>query len=521
MNAPPKKFVINLRPAIERIERLTSTMLQDRVSFGNSLLDGDDEYRNLNEECKYPDPITLDHLYEMYRRELGNRVVNVWPEETWATVPELVETDDPKDSPFETAFKELVDKLQLWYWFAKVDELSGIGRFGVLFKAYNDGNDPKTPLYTTDLYGKVDPKSVEPGLELMFLRAFDEKRVKIVETEKNKKSYRYGQPVFYELEMGTPDDASDVTGNNNQAGSSSWVKVHHTRCQHVAESTMGNLVYAVPRQEPVYNRLHDLRKVAGGSGEMFYRGAFPGISFEMLPELIAEGEFGTEEMANLRDQVEQYMQGIRRYMSLRGMTAKSLTPQVADPSKHVEEHLRLLCATIKVPMRIFLGSEAGQMAGDQDQKNWNKRVGTRKRTYVTPFMIRPFVDLHIALGILPKPKKYEVRWSDPETVSDKDQADIVMKRATALLQYVSAGGETVYPIREWLVNEYGLTVQQAETVMKAIDKQGKKYLTPGAMAPTMEPKPGTSPKDPAKKTGSGARNAQAGKRTARKAAGAK
>jgi hypothetical protein len=520
MQAPSKQFVINLKPAIERIERMTSSLLQERVNFGNSLLDGDDEYRNLNEECKYPDPITLDHLYEMYRRELGNRVVNVWPEETWATEPEMVETDDPKDSPFETAAKELIDRVQLWYWMSKVDELSGIGHYGVLFKAYNDGNDPKTPLYTTDRFGKIDPRSVEDGLELMFLRAFDEKRIKILETEKDKKSHRYGQPVFYGLEMGTPSDATTVSGSEAAESNSGWVKVHHTRCQHVAEGTMGNLVYATPRQEPVYNRLHDLRKIAGGSGEMFYRGAFPGISFEMLPELIAEGEFSTESLADLRDQVEQYMQGIRRYLSLRGMTAKSLSPQVADPSKHIEEHLRLLCATIKVPMRIFLGSEAGQMAGDQDQKNWHKRIGTRKRTYVNPWMIRRFFDEQIGLRTLPKPKRYEPRWSDPETVSDKDQADIVMKRATALLQYVSAGGETVYPIREWLVNEFGLTVQQAETIMTAIKKQGKKYLTPGAKAP-QEPKAGQSPKDPAKKTGGGARNAQAGKRTARKAAGAK
>lgn len=518
MKAPPKNLVVNLGPAIRHIEHLTSSLLQDRIGLGNLLDAGNstDGTRNLNEECKYPDPVTLDHLYEMYGRELGNRVVSVESEATWETEPELRENEEPRNTPFEDKWEELAFRVGLFHYLERVDRLSGIGRFGVLYIAFNDGNDPKTPVPGIDRNGRQDKRTLDPDLDVSFLRAFDERLVRVVMTEQNKKSPRHGLPTQYEI-LFSGDGRDDLVGGVSSEVGGEWTRVHWSRILHVADNRDASEIFGVPRQKAVYNRLHDLRKILGGSGEMFYRGAFPGISFEMLPELVAEGEIDNE---SLQEQVEQYVQGLRRYLSLRGFTAKSLAPQVADPSKHVEEQLRVLCAILRVPMRVFLGAEAGQLASEQDAKAWNKRIGKRKRTYVEPKIVRPFITLLQTVGVLPAVKAYRLVWSDPETVSDKDQADIVMKKATALLQYVSSGAETVFPAREFLMLVFGLSVDQTEMVMRAVEKNKKKYLTPGAKAP-QEPKPGTGAKDPANKTGGGARNGMSGKRTARKAAGAK
>jgi uncharacterized protein len=500
MKAPPKNSFFNtLAAATRRIENETSALV-DRLALGSILDQGNGSTydRNLNEECRYPDPITLDHLYEMNNRELGNRVNSVESEATWEDDPEIRENEQSRNTPFEKKYEDLVVRTQAYHYLSKVDRLSGIGRFGVLFYGFNDGNDPKTPVSGIDRDGNRVENDLDPDLDLLYLRAFDEKLVKVVMTEKNKRSWRYQLPTQYEILLGGEEN-STVEGGVSDTSGGVWTKIHWSRILHVADNCDSGEIYGVPRQKPVYNRLHDLRKTLGGAAEMFYRGAFPGISFEMLPDF-DEPNPGDDTDTAFRQQIEQYMQGIRRYISLRGYVAKSLAPQVADPSKHVEEQLRALCAILKVPMRVFLGTEAGQLASEQDAKAWNKRIGKRKRKYVEPRILRPFIGRLQTVGVLPQVDSYKVVWSDPETVSDKDQAEIIMKKAQAIGQYASMGGETVVPIREFLSEVFNLSVDKVDAITAALDKQGKKYRTPGAQKP-LEPVKGTSPKDPAKKTG--------------------
>ena len=51
--------------------------------------------------------------------------------------------------------------------------------------------------------------------------------------------------------------------NNNQDGVAFNRKVHWTRVIHIAESTLENPIYGIPRLRPVYNRLMDIEKVTG------------------------------------------------------------------------------------------------------------------------------------------------------------------------------------------------------------------------------------------------------------------
>jgi hypothetical protein len=70
---------------------------------------------------------------------------------------------------------------------------------------------------------------------------------------------------------------------------------------------------------------------------------------------------------------------------------------------------------------------------------------------LTPFVVRPFVDRLIALGILPVPEEgYVVFWPDLTTQSDQEKAEVVRTWADALAKYVAGDVGQVVPIDSFL-----------------------------------------------------------------------
>src|ERR1017187_6461663 len=61
-----------------------------------------DPRRDIDEECGYPKAVSELAYRTMFDREMGRRVVNVYPEETWKKLPIIYEDPDAtKDTPFE------------------------------------------------------------------------------------------------------------------------------------------------------------------------------------------------------------------------------------------------------------------------------------------------------------------------------------------------------------------------------------------------------------------------------------
>jgi len=216
----------------------------------------------------------------------------------------------------------------------------------------------------------------------------------------------------------------------------------------------------------------DLRKVMSGSGEMFWRGAFPGYFFETLPELATQADVDT---TSLQDEWEKYSNGLQRYMVLTGLQSKSLAPQISNPTQHFDSHVRAIALAKGIPFRIFLGSESAHLASSQDAITWNKRVMNRQQNYLNPMLIRPFVQRLQCYGVLPPAQNYDVEWTDLNSMTDDQKAGVTLKRAQALLQYVTSGSELVYPAKDWLIDEFGLSVEQAQQVIDDA-KAGKNDL---------------------------------------------
>lgn len=456
-----------------------STATMTRASLLQSVLGT--TRRDINDECQYPDVISLEQYREMFEREgLGTRVVNVYPDECWSVEPEIMDTPTPDKSTFEQAWEDLVTRWNLYHYFNRLDTLSGVGHYGLMLYGLSDGKPLSEPV------AGVDPKTGEfrsssGELKLLYLRVFPQYAVSIQKWEDNKRSPRYGQPLMYSIKM---TDFRNLASGVVVPTTMLEQEVHWSRVIHVADNCHANEVFGTPRQQCVFNRLLDLRKLLGGSAEMFWKGAFPGMSFETNPD-IGDAVLDTE---SLKEEFQAYMEGLQRYLAVVGVSVKSLAPQVASPKDHVLEQLHAICAAIGVPLRIFMGSEAAQLASGQDKMTWNRRVMRRQNLFCTPVIIRQFIDRMRVLGVLPEPEqgKYQVTWPDLDTPTSNDKADVLQKTVEALARYVQGSVHSLMPPYEFLVHIVGLDANIAERILEAAVEFEDDDLRPLMTEPVMQ-----------------------------------
>lgn len=414
-----------------------------------------DPRRDIDFEAGYPKTIRLEEYRELYEREgIANRVTRLFPEESWAMDPIVHETEDSDITAFEQAFEELQTNIKLWHYLQRIDKLSGIGHFGVLLLGLADGKKLSEPAEGLDEFGN---RVGTPAHELRFLRVFDESLVDINTVVQDESNPRFCQPLSYNIEFADPR-GTQITGKGRPTK-----KVHWSRVIHIADNRDVSEIFGVPRMRPVFNRILDLRKLLGGSAEMFWKGAFPGLSFEVNPEL---GDVKVD-TKSIKEQVELYMNGLQRFLTTTGVSIKSLSPQVESPLDHIRAQMEQISVTLKIPMRILLGTEAAKLASTQDQKTWNARVASNQNSYETPFVIRPTIDRFIDLGILPEPASYSVTWPDLLTATDIEKAEVADKLTTAMVKYVQGDGASLIPPMEYLTGIFGLGNEQAAAILEA------------------------------------------------------
>lgn len=526
----------NLPPteqALERFEAMVGNVLMARREMLTRLLD---PRRSIYDECGYPaatstiNPEIYQQQYD--RNPIAARVVQVMPRESWQVQPTVYEDEDIlTTTPFEARWALLPRMLRgersyyqdefgspVWEVLSRADALSGIGQFGLILVGIDDGlplNEPANGVDTGDVVGsptgveqqyydylgtvaaggQLNPKQKQgtaarrrvprpPERELLFLRCFPESLVQITQYESNIHNPRFGHPVMYLVTFNDP--RSQATGVGLPLAS---LQVHWTRVVHLADNLGSSEIFGVPRMRPVVNRLLDLDKLYGGSAEMYWRGAFPGLSLETQAQLGPEVEI---DQAGVRNMMEQYMNGLQRYLALTGMTARSLAPQVVDPSGQIACQIEAICIQLGIPKRVFMGSERGELASGMDDAAWNDRLRDRQHMYITPRVIVPFVDRLISMGVLPEPKGYSVYWPDLTSQSNSEKATVAVQRTQALVQYVQSALPQFFPPLDFLTRVLGLHENEAAAVLRNAGITNRWPLIPPGQTST-EPPPEPPP----------------------------
>lgn len=450
-----------------------------------------DNRRNIDEECGYLINPTADQLHDNYIKDpYAARVVELYPKESWQVHPTVYETEKKSSTQFEDEWDEMCSKFDgslglmkgdqqslLWSTIYDAHVLSRIGSYGVLLFGIDDGKKLDEP---ADVVKKK-------SRNLLFLRPFPETMAQVAEVERNTKSPRYGRPTFYNVMFA--DSREGLSGTGYLGASLSTQRVHWSRMLHLKEGIGTSLIAGTPAQRPVLAPLQNLRKVAGGSAEMFWKGGFNGTFFGTQPQL---GGDVTVDMEGFKDQMELWENGLQRWLLGRGLTAQNLSPNIADPMNHILIQIEAICIQLGCPKRIFMGSERGELASSQDDIAWNDRLKQYQRTYITPKIIMPLIERLIMLGVLSMPKEVYVDWPDLTSQSKGEKADIAGKRVTAIQTYIAGGCDAVMPVETFLTHELDFTDEEAEAMKKAVEKNQQEQADKDAemMAQGLDPATG-------------------------------
>lgn len=394
-----------------------------------------DERRDIDSECGYVetiDPATYRDYYD--RHDIAGRVVNFLPDKCFRVQPEVYEEEDEDVTAFEQALADVGKGLLggskfesqqgniLWAYIHRADKESRIGRYGVMLYGLDDG-------------AKLDqPVVKKAGRKLTFLRCFSEEKISIKETETDESSPRYGHPTMYEI-------AFDSNGSSQQDKK----LVHWHRVQHFADNRSGSEIFGSPAMEPVFDRLYDIRKILGASGEGCWSGAIQKLFFKRQAGYEDAPALTPDQKEEMRKDIYRFFQSLQRYMNLSGLEAYAIPPAVVDPNPHLEAHIKMICIRIGVPYRSFIGSEEARVASTQDRESTDDQVKNRQETYVTPFLIVPVIDRLIFLGVLPEPKQYYVIWPELSAPTREDKARVAGIIIEALSKYVNGNvAQTIY-----------------------------------------------------------------------------
>lgn len=467
--------------------------------------------RNLNFECGYPESPTIDHYQLLYdRMSIAHRVVSVFPDECWAVYPALYETEAKRNTLFEQTFDRLNKKHHFWSELHIADKQSRIGHHGSLLIGLNDGQSLDQPFPGILEDGTADPNyNPSRSPEIIYLRSFSEKLSKVVAYQGDWTNPRYGQPLIYQMSFADPNqiEAGAAIGVQSQITLQSQ-RVHWTRVLHLCDNRESSKVAGMPAMRPVLNHLYDLRKTYGGSAEMFWKGAFPGYAFETYPDMTETAQLDVE---SIEKQIEEFQNGLKRWLATVGGKFTSLSPQVADPERHIRTYLEAICATIGVPMRVFLGTESGHLASSQDASTWNRRLMHRQKLYLEPMVIQAFVERLQLYKVLPPSKDIIVDWTDLNTMTDEAKANVSVKITQAILQYVTSGAETIMSVQTFFTSVLGYDKDEAASFIEEAKAVAGVFMTKELWDPMVAAEAAATAKgDLADQTGmSGQRNSQA------------
>jgi hypothetical protein len=327
----------------------------------------------------------------------------------------------------------------------------------------SDGNDGIVP--NPQQSKSVNPSSTIPNPagtvvnKLLFMRPFPEVMARVASTEQNKLSPRYGFPKTYL-----------VTFNDNREGSLSLVDevgttctVHWTRVIHIADNTVSSPFLGRPRIKSVLRNIQDLEKEYASTAEGVWQQAFPKMSLETHPQL--GGAVKINEQA-LKDMLELVRNGMQKEMILRGLTAKNLMPGVVDPSPYIDKAIEAICIKIGCPIRIFKGSERGELASTQDDDAWNDRIKERQNRHCTPKIIVPIVDRLIQAKCIPEPTSFKVKWPDLTSRSKQEKATTAVAITTALSSYKESELEDYVGRMDFYTKVLGFTQSEAKEMLR-------------------------------------------------------
>lgn len=456
--------------------RALSSVLLERMMYARQAGLSFNGARDMYAVLGYNRTLTYaDYRARYLRGGLAKVLVDVYPSAVWRGGAEVYEDEDPNaDTPFEQDWKMLDNRLSVWATFQRAHILAGLSTYSIIL--IGDGaSDLSQPLMRgrgPASLAYLKPYSAEsgPGGQQRDGRSRSMTAQATIATyDTDPKSPRFGKAGTYQIRQ-----------TMQSTPMPSFPSVHWTRVIHVADGLLEDEVYGTPAMEAVWNYLDDLDKVVGGGGEAYWLRANAGLHVNVDKSLGMPVPPGKTPIAGmdadarraLQEKAEELQHQLQRVMVTRGVEITQLSSSVSDFKGPSDAIITLIAGTKRIPKRILVGSEMGQLASGQDKDNWNTQVQDKRTSWAFPGLVKPLVDRLIEFGYLRPPAKPDaiyVEWPVIEDLTEDEKAGLAGK-----LGGVAVGGKPVFTadwIREKTFGLEPMTAKELESVAPEAPKE--------------------------------------------------
>lgn len=404
------------RPTIKGLqteinEMKTNSALLDRSNLAQRAGLQFDGARDLYQVFGYK--FNIDHTdfaAKYLRQDIAARIVEAPAFAVWGLPPKVF---SPNSDEWAVEWEKIVKKQAVWTFLQRVDVLSGLGRFACLLMGFDDT-------------GAVE-REANGAENLLYLQPYGERLIDIEKFVDDPLDPRFSLPLMYKIKRDEPS-RKRLTGHVDTRNILD-LQVHWSRMLHIVEAPLEDTTFGTPRIARVYNLLDDLLKVIGGSSEAFWLTARGGIQVDIDKEM----ELDTEDAAALSTAIDEYVHQLRRVLRTRGVKINTIDTEVADPTGTFRAILALISGATGIPQRILLGSEAGQLASEQDRANWAERINDRRVNFAQPQVLEPFVNMLMAAGVLPEADDLEFVWPEAFRLSPLERSETMAQVARAVV----------------------------------------------------------------------------------------
>lgn len=423
-------------------------------------------------ECKYPERVTFDQYFRMYaRNNVAARVIETFPDYSWAAVPFVQDAGGEGSRFSKDAMSLLLTQYKaqdgvrqsLLASMKQLDVLGGIGGEALLVFGFDDGGSLKEKVKGTK------------GTKIAWIKLLHNGQFEVEKREDNEKSPEYGDVTLYRSKAFS--FSSDLNFADQIAPGRS---IHASRCVHFKESN--GLSYGTSRIQKCFNQLLDITKLSGASAEVYWLGAFSGLSVETNPD----ASLSDEAYERMKDDTAKYFDGLARALIFEGASSKLLYPAIVSPKDHFDLQITMISIATGIPRRFLTGAEAAKLASQQDTLNWMERVTNRREMFVGPKVVAPVVQRGIDAGVIAKPRdgSFNVLWPRIQSLALNERADASRNMTAAWNDYFSSGMADVVPFRVYLLYACGYSETEAEDIESKTDWQKWRTVQKGSQGGT-------------------------------------
>lgn len=375
----------------------------------------------------YEVEVTYDLMLAKYKRQgVFSRIVNAYPDSVWSRAPKIV-GNDALDEAINGKLRSgklvsgLMQTVDLYHYLGRVHRLAGIGRYAVLMLGFDD-------VSTVEQLARPVRKGAR---KLMFVQAYGEGDAKIVGWNRNPVDPEFGKPELYQITVPATLEAKTT------------ITVHASRIVHVVDGHLEHALYGNPIGARVYNDCDDLIKVTGGGAEACWLAAYKGIQVDVDKEM----QFTPADAEALKQEIAEFQHNMSRVLRTRGVKITDIGSDNVNVGPMFAVIVSLISTTTGIPQRIFIGSEAGKLASEQDRQNWAVQIDYNRELFAEPCVLRPLIQRLQAAGAIPD-GDCEFEWPDAYIQSPLERAQTsaqVARSATNMANAMERARNLVSP----------------------------------------------------------------------------